>query len=68
MLEKKLGIKGNDKKKKKIHSTIDMDVGTGFMDFLDDIGKKIKIDPKQYKPQEYIFSDDEGIEEKVEEA
>lgn len=42
MLEKKLGIKNNDKKKKKIFKSIEEEgFGTGFLDFLDDIENKI---------------------------
>lgn len=32
------------------------------MDFIDSIEKKVQIDPKAYKPQDYKFSDDEDNE------
>lgn len=64
-LEKRLGIKSNDaKKRKKLNKTIGQEgYGTGFLDFLDDIENKIKMNAKQYEPKEYEFSDGEGIEE-----
>ena len=34
------------------------------MSFIDDIEKKVKtIKPEEYRPQEYQFSDGEGVEE-----
>lgn len=34
------------------------------MSFIDDIEKKVKkLSPDEYRPQEYQFSDGEGIEE-----
>ena len=43
MLEKKLGIKGDKKKKNKIMQQIEMEgLGIGFMDFLDEIDTKVK--------------------------
>lgn len=61
MLEKKLGIKNNDKKKKKINTLIDKEgFGDGFMNFIDGIEEKVKVDKSYYKPQEYVFSDGEG--------
>lgn len=64
MLEKKLGIKNNSKKRQKVNQAIeDEGFGKGFMDFLDQLDGKIAVDPKQYKPQEYEFSDGEGPEE-----
>lgn len=38
-------------------------LGIGFMDFLDGVSKKVKMDKGQYKPVEYEFSDGEGMEE-----
>lgn len=34
--------------------------GTGFMDFIDDIGNKLTMNSKAYTPKEYEFSDGEG--------
>ncbi len=34
------------------------------MDFIDGIEKKVKAgDENEYRPQEYVFSDGEGVEE-----
>jgi hypothetical protein len=42
MLEKKLGVKNNEKRKKKLNKIIDVEgFGDGFMDFLDGIENKI---------------------------
>lgn len=62
-LEKKLGIK-DSKQRKKINNMIGKEgYGDGFLDFLDDIQNKVSMNRKQYKPQDYEFSDGEGIEE-----
>lgn len=51
MLEKKLGIKNDAKKRKKINKAIGLEgFGDGFMDFLDDIENKLQKDTNQYKP------------------
>jgi hypothetical protein len=64
MLEKKLGIKNDAKRKKKVNKEIEgLGFGTGFMDFIDGIETKVIKSKKEYKPQEYVFSDGEGPEE-----
>ncbi|CDW86880.1 nucleolar mif4g domain-containing protein 1 [Stylonychia lemnae] len=64
MLEKKLGIKNDPKKRKKVNQAIEVEgYGTGFMDFLDGIENKIKSKKEVYRPQDYEFSDGEGPEE-----
>jgi hypothetical protein len=46
MLEKKLGIK-DEKKRKKVNQAIGQEgYGNGFLDFLDSIGTKVKQDAK----------------------
>ncbi len=65
MLERKLGISTDAKRKKRVNAQIEeIGFGTGFMDFLDGIEKKVRKLPKdKYKPQDYVFSDGEGPEE-----
>ena len=64
MLEKKLGIKNDPKKKKRVIKSLEQEgLGDGFMDFLDGIENKLKMKKDTYKPQEYVFSDGEGPEE-----
>jgi hypothetical protein len=65
MLERRLGIKANDRKRRKLNQAVEEEgFGRGFMSFIDDIEKKVKtIPPEEYRPQDYQFSDGEGIEE-----
>ncbi len=37
--------------------------GKGFMNFIDGIGDKLKKGKEEYRPEEYVFSDGEGVEE-----
>ena len=64
MLEKKLGIKNDAKRKKRLYKEAEVEgLGKGFMDFLDNVTSKVKMDNKKYKPEEYEFSEGEGMEE-----
>ena len=64
MLERKLGIKNDEKRKQRINQQIEqIGFGTGFMSFIDSIGTKVRSGGKSYRPQEYQFSDGEGPEE-----
>lgn len=65
MLERKLGIKKDTKKRRKLNQAVEQEgFGTGFMDFIDGIEKKVKLMPEEeYLPQDYEFSDGEGPEE-----
>lgn len=58
MLEKKLGLKNNEKMKKKVTKKIEMEgMGVGFLDFLDEITETVK-DNKKFKQKEYDFLDE----------
>ena len=64
MLERKLGIKNDEKRKQRVNQQIEsIGFGKGFMSFIDSIGTKVKSNSKSYRPQEYEFSDGEGPEE-----
>jgi hypothetical protein len=65
MLERKLGIKKDTKKRTKLNQAVEQEgFGSGFMDFIDGIEKKVKLMPEEeYLPQDYEFSDGEGPEE-----
>ena len=65
MLERKLGIKKDTKKRRKLNQAVEQEgFGSGFMDFIDGIEKKVKLMPEdEYQPKDYEFSDGEGAEE-----
>lgn len=64
MLEKKLGAGKDAKKRRKLNQAIEVEgFGKGFMDFIDGIEGKLKNGQDDYVPQNYEFSDGEGIEE-----
>jgi hypothetical protein len=52
MLERKLGVKKDSKKRRKLHQTVEQEgFGTGFMDFIDGIEKKVRdLDEGEYLP------------------
>ena len=56
-----LKVKGDTKKKQKIHNSIDREgLGIGFMDFLDNIQSVVRNNKgaKEYKKTDYDFNDD----------
>jgi hypothetical protein len=56
-LERRLGIRANDRKRRKLHQAVeDEGFGRGFMAFLDSIDHKLK-EGNDYEPEEYEFSD-----------
>ena len=60
MLERKLGIRTDEKRKKRYFNRIEQEgLGLGIFDFLDDIEKKAKLNRDEYvKPEaEYKFND-----------
>ena len=65
MLEKRLGVKKDSKKRRKLNQAVEQEgYGTGFMDFIDGIEKKVReMKPEEYLPKDYEFSDGEGAEE-----
>jgi len=65
MLERRLGIKASDRKRRKLNQEVeDEGFGKGFMNFIDGIEKKIKnLKEDDYVPENYEFSDGEGMDE-----
>ena len=58
-LERKLGVKGDKRKKDKIQKQIEQEgLGVGFMSFLDEIDSLVKDTSKKYKKKDYAFLDD----------
>jgi hypothetical protein len=48
MLERKLGIKKDSKKRRKLNQAVEQEgFGSGFMDFIDGIEKKVKLMPEE---------------------
>ena len=65
ILERRLGIRANARKRRKLNQVVEEEgFGRGFMDFIDGIETKVKTQAVEgYRPQEYVFSDGEGVEE-----
>jgi hypothetical protein len=60
MLERKLGLSNDEKRKRRNDKQTDLEgFGLGFMEFLDGIEKKAKMKKEDYKKEEYKFNDPE---------
>ena len=58
-LEKQLGLKGNQKAKRKLNKQLDSEgMGLGFLDFLDEIDINLK-QGKKFTKKDYDFLDDD---------
>lgn len=62
MLEKRLGFKSDKKRRDRNNKQTEMEgFGMGFMDYLDNLNRKVKMDVSKYsQPEEYDFLKDEN--------